>query len=81
MQNPTTPTPLEVTASSASRKSIAPLICLAAWPTLRAIISLPASSGSVVLRPSKRSGARALNPAVAKRSHMRVMWGTSPHHS
>ena len=81
MQNPITPTPLELTASEASRKSIAPRMSLAACSRLSAIISLPASSGSVVVAPRYRSGARAENPAAAKRSTTSRMWGTSPHHS
>ena len=51
MQKPITPTPSLVTASLDARKSIAAPIFEAAWPMLSDIMSLPASSGSVVVRP------------------------------
>ena len=51
MQNPITPTPFDVTASCARRKSIAPAMSFAARSMFNAIIILPASSGSVVTSP------------------------------
>ena len=47
MQKPMTPTPSDVTASLPWRNATAPDRSLAAWVTLSAIMSLPASSGSV----------------------------------
>ena len=79
MQKPVTPT-RSLPATSATL-STAPLMSLAAWSTLRAIISLPASSGSVVVSPWYRSGASATNPSAANRSHTSLMCGTRPHHS
>ena len=54
---------------------------LAACARFSAIISFPASSGSVVVSPRYRSGASATKPSAAKRSHTSWMWGTRPHHS
>ena len=51
MQNPMTPTPFDVTASCATRKSTAPAMSFAACSMLSAIINLPASSGSSVTTP------------------------------
>src|SRR6266508_571463 len=48
---------------------------------LRAIISLPASSGSFVDLPWYRSGASAVKPSAPNRSHTSLMCGTRPHHS
>ena len=53
----------------------------AADATRSPIMSLPASSGSVVCAPRKRSGASATKPAAASRSATDRMWGTMPHHS
>src|SRR5262245_63877547 len=48
---------------------------------LRAMKSLPAPSGSLAVWPWYMSGARALKPSAAKRSHTFLMCGTRPHHS
>ena len=79
MQNPVTPTRSPPARSDTS--STAPAMSLPACSRLIAINSFPASSGSVVVSPRYRSGARAKNPSAAKRSHTSSMWGTSPHHS
>ena len=44
------------------------------WPS-----SASASVGVSAVRPSKRSGARATNPASASRSHTPRKNGVSPH--
>ena len=51
MQKPTTPTRSPVTESSERRWSMAPLMSWPAVAMFMAIISLPASSGSVVVSP------------------------------
>ena len=79
MQNPVTPTRSPPARSDTS--STAPDMSLPAWSRFIAIISFPASSGSVVDSPRYRSGARATKPSAAKRSHTSSMWGTRPHHS
>ncbi len=81
MQKPVTPSWSEVVDGLVCRWAMAPDTSATAWSRFRAIISLPASSGSVVVSPWYRSGARATKPSAAKRSHTSLMWGTSPHHS
>ncbi len=81
MQNPTTPTPSPRTAGLAMRWSMAEPMSRAADPRLRLIMSLSASSGSLAVSPRNRSGARAVKPSAAKRSHTSSMWGTSPQYS
>ena len=51
MQNPTTPTPFDVTASCAARYATAPDMSFAACSMFSCIINLPASSGSCVTTP------------------------------
>src|SRR5437764_5307132 len=50
-------------------------------PTLSAMKSLPAVSGSSAVLPWYRSGASAEKPSAAKRSQTFLMWPTRPHHS
>ena len=43
--------------------------------------SFPAPSGSLAVLPWYMSGASAVKPSAANRSHTLLMWPTRPHHS
>ena len=79
-QKPTVPTPPS-SAGRSARYLAAPAMSRAAWSIAMPMSSLPARSGSAACTPWYRSGARAANPAPAKRSATALMCGTRPHHS
>src|SRR5438093_1741585 len=79
MQKPTAP--IFVVDDWPSRWVAAPRRSCSACEMLIAMKSLPAPSGSLAVLPWYMSGASAVNPSAANRSHTLLMWPTSPHHS
>src|SRR5262249_41454894 len=79
MQKPTAP--IFFVDDWPRRYVVAPRRSFSAWPMLSAMNSLPAPSGSLAVLPWYMSGASAVKPSAANRSHTLLMCPTSPHHS
>ena len=79
MQKPTAPS--FALDECPARNLSAPRRSFSAWPTLSAMKSLPAVSGSSAVLPWYRSGASAEKPSAANRSQTFLLWPTRPHHS